>query len=215
MQNIQEMNAQMDPTITTVTGQAPEPTTEETTAQGQEPGAEQSTPDIETLLKEVKTLRKEAASWRTKLRATEEAEEQRRRSEMTELEKLKADLEAERQARAAAETQRTQQLLRTQVISAAAKAGFNDPEDAVRLLDQTALEIDDQGRIGGLERELKALLAAKPYLAKQTGTISPTNPAGGAPAQSDQDRLRRIYGMGGQSNVFGGQGGGVFWNTKE
>lgn len=194
------------------TGQAPTTPTEETTAQGQEPGAE-STPDIEALLKEVKTLRKEAASWRTKLRAAEEAEEQRKRSEMTELEKLKADLEAERQARATAETQRQQQLLRTQVISAAAKAGFNDPEDALRLLDQTALEIDDQGRIGGLERELKALLAAKPYLATKTGTISPTNPAGGPQGQSTEDRLKRIYGMGSGANVFGGQGGGVFWST--
>ena len=199
----------MDPTIT---GQAPT-TEEQTTTQGQEPGAEQSTPDIETLLKEVKTLRKEAASWRTKLRQAEETEEQRRRSEMTELEKLKADLEAERQARATAEQQRTQQLLRTQVISAAAKAGFNDPEDAVRLLDQTALEIDDHGQIGGLERELKALLAAKPYLATKTGTILPTNPAGGAPGQSPEERLKRIYGMGSSANVFGGSGGGVFWST--
>jgi len=209
VQHIQEMNAQMDPTMT---GQAP--TTEETTTQGQEPGAEQSTPDIEALLKEVKTLRKEAASWRTKLRQAEETEEQRRRSEMTELEKLKADLEAERQARATAEQQRTQQLLRTQVVSAAARAGFNDPEDAVRLLDQTALEIDDHGQIGGLERELKALLAAKPYLATKTGTISPTNPAGGAPGQSTEERLKRIYGMGGGANVFGGSGGGVFWSTS-
>ena len=196
------------------TGQAPTPTTEETTAQGQEPGAEQSTPDIEALLKEVKTLRKESASWRTKLRAAEEAEEQRRRSEMTELEKLKADLDAERQARATAEQQRQQQHLRTQVVSAAAKAGFNDPEDAVRLLDQTALEINEHGQIGGLERELKALLAAKPYLATKTGTISPTNPAGGPQGQSTEDRLKRIYGMGGGANVFGsGQGGGVFWST--
>jgi hypothetical protein len=204
------MNAQMDPTMT---GQAPT-TEEQTTTQGQEPGAEQSTPDIEALLKEVKTLRKEAASWRTKLRQAEEADEQRKRSEMTELEKLKADLEAERQARAAAEQQRQQQLLRTQVISAAAKAGFNDPEDAVRLLDAQALEIDDHGQIGGLDSELKRLLAAKPYLAAKTGTISPTNPAGGAPGQSTEERLKRIYGMGGGgAKMFGGQGGGVFWST--
>lgn len=195
-----------------LTGQAPGTPTEET-AQGQEPGAEQSTPDIDVLLKEVKSLRQEAASWRTKLRKAEEAEEQRKRSEMTELEALKADLEAERQARAQAETQRTQQLLRTQVISAAAKMGYNDPEDAVRMLDQTALELDDKGQIGGLERELKALLAAKPYLAKQSGTISPTNPAGGAQGPSTEERLKRIYGMGGKSDVFGGPGGGVFWST--
>lgn len=200
----------MEPTLT---GQAPTPTTEQETTQGQEPGAEQSTPDIEALLKEVKTLRKEAASWRTKLRAAEEAEEQRRRSEMTELEKLKADLEAERQARAQAETQRQQQLLRTQVIAAAAKAGFNDPDDAIRLLDAETLEINEHGQIVDLDKQLAGLLKSKPYLATKTGTISPTNPAGGPQGQSTEERLKRIYGMGGQSNVFGGQGGGVFWST--
>lgn len=201
---------------TPLTGQEPTTPTEQSTTQGQEPGAEQGTPDVDALLKEVKALRKESASWRTKLRAAEEAEEERKRSEMTELEKIKADLDAERQARATAEQQRTQQHLKLQVVSAAARAGFNDPEDAVRLLDQSALEIDDQGQIGGLERELKALLQAKPYLAaKTTGTITPTNPAGGAPAQSKEERLRRIYGIGREANIFGGEGGGVFWSTTE
>lgn len=203
---------------TPLTGQAPTsqaqaaipPTTEDTDGQ-----APQGTPDIEELLKEVRALRKEAGSYRTKLRAAEEAEEQRKRSEMTELEKLKADLDAERQARTAAEQQRQQQLLRSQVISAAAKAGFNDPQDAVNLLNPENLVISDDGQIGGLEQELKALLTAKPYLAKQSGTISPTNPAGGAAGQSDAERLKRIYGLTGKSNIFGGPGGGVVWNSKE
>ena len=191
------------------TGQAPTPTTEETTAQGQEPGAEQSTPDIETLLKEVKTLRKEAASWRTKLRTAEEAEEQRRRSEMTELEKLKADLDAERQARATAETQRTQQLLRTQVISAAAKAGLNDPEDAVRMLDTSEMTVADDGTVDGLEQALGALLKAKPYLIKSTsGTISPTNPAGGPQRPSDEQLRQELFGGRSKPALF--EGGGVF-----
>ena len=191
-----------------LTGQAPGTPTEETTAQGQEPGAEQSTPDIEALLKEVKTLRKEAASWRTKLRQAEETEEQRRRSEMTELEKLKADLEAERQARAQAETQRTQQLLRTQVISAAAKAGLNDPEDAVRMLDTSEMTVADDGTVDGLEQALGALLKAKPYLIKSTsGTISPTNPAGGQQRPSDERLRQELFGTR-KSDLFGG--GGVY-----
>lgn len=192
-----------------LTGQAPGTPTEETTAQGQEPGAEQSTPDIEALLKEVKTLRKEAASWRTKLRQAEETEEQRRRSEMTELEKLKADLEAERQARATAETQRTQQLLRTQVISAAAKAGLNDPEDAVRMLDTSEMTVADDGTVEGLEQALAALLKAKPYLIKSTsGTISPTNPAGGQQRTSDEQLRQELFGGRSKPTLF--EGGGVY-----
>jgi len=192
-----------------LTGQAPTPTTEQETTQGQEPGAEQSTPDIDALLKEVKTLRKEAASWRTKLRAAEEAEEQRKRSEMTELEKLKADLEAERQARAAAEQQRQQQLLRTQVISAAAKAGLNDPEDAVRMLDTSEMTVADDGTVEGLEQALGALLKAKPYLIKSTsGTISPTNPAGGPQRPSDEQLRQELFGGRSKPALF--EGGGVF-----
>ena len=140
------MNAQMD---TPLPGQAPETKTEEIVTQGQEPGAEQKAPDVDALLTEVKSLRREAASWRTKLRQAEEAEEQRKRSEMTELEKLKADLEAERQARAKAEEQRRGQLLRTQVITAAARIGFNDPDDALRMIDASTLEVDDQGAVDG------------------------------------------------------------------
>lgn len=191
------------------TGQAPTTPTEETTTQGQEPGAEQSTPDIEALLKEVKTLRKEAASWRTKLRAAEEADEQRRRSEMTELEKLKADLEAERQARATAEQQRTQQLLRTQVISAAARAGLNDPEDAVRMLDTSEMTVADDGTVEGLDDALARLLKAKPYLIKSTsGMISPTNPAGGQQRPSDEQLRQELFGGRSKPALF--EGGGVY-----
>lgn len=193
----------MDPLLT---GQAPEPQTEEPT-DGQAPQGEQ--PDIEGLLKEVKQLRREAASWRTKLRTAEEAEEQRRRSEMTELERLKADLEAERQARAQAEQQRTQQLLRTQVISAAAKAGLNDPEDAVRMLDTSEMTVADDGTVDGLEEALGALLKAKPYLIKSTsGMISPTNPAGGQQRTSDEQLRNELFGGRSKPALF--EGGGVY-----
>lgn len=195
----------MDPPLQ---AQAAETPTEEPT-DGQAPQGEQQTPDIDELLKEVKQLRREAASWRTKLRSAEEAEEQRRRSEMTELEALKADLEAERQARAQAETQRTQQLLRTQVISAAAKAGLNDPEDAVRMLDTSEMTVADNGTVEGLEQALAALLKAKPYLIKSTsGTISPTNPAGGQQRTSDEQLRQELFGGRSKPALF--EGGGVY-----
>lgn len=193
-------------------GQAPETPTEEQQPTGQEPG-EQSKPDADALLAEVKSLRKEAASWRTKLRQAEEAEEQRKRSEMTELDKLKADLEAERQARAQAEEQRRNQLIRTQVITAAARAGFNDPEDAMRMLDTSTLEVDDAGAVDGLEAALSALAKAKPYLIKSTaGTISPTNPAGGRQPTTDDQMRQEMFGPR-KPGVF--EGGGVFWQSQE
>jgi hypothetical protein len=185
---------------------------------GQETGEqEQAQPDVAQLLNEIKALRRENAKWRTQLRGVEEAQQAKARAEMTELERLQAELREAQEARTRAEQDRRQVAIRSQVVTAAAKAGFNDPEDAYRMLDASTLDVDDNGTAGGLDVALKDLLKTKPYLAKQAtpGTYSPTNPAGGSPQESDQARMARIYGTGGgKSGVFGGSGGGVVWNTK-
>ena len=188
-------------------GQAP--TTPDTDGQGPQGTTEASQLDADALAKELKAVRKEAAAYRTKLRQAEEDAETRKRAEMTELERLKADLEAERQARTEAEEQRQRQIARTQVIAAAARLGFNDPEDAIRMLDQSTLEVDDAGNIDGLDDALSALVKSKPYLIKSTtGTISPTNPAGG-PQRMSQEQMRQE--MFGPKNTKLFDGGGVFW----
>lgn len=188
------------PTIPDTDGQEPQGTTEA------------SQLDADALAKELKAARKEAAAYRTKLRQAEEDAEARKRAEMTELERVKADLEAERKARQEADDRRQALALRTQVITAAARLGFNDPEDAIRMLDQSTLEVDDAGSIDGLDDALGALVKAKPYLIKSTtGTISPTNPAGG-PQRTTQDQLRQE--MFGPKNTRLFEGGGVFWSQE-
>jgi hypothetical protein len=184
---------------------------------GQDAGSEQAEqPSIDELQREVKKLRKEAASWRTQLRSAQEAEAAAKRAEMTEAERLKAELAEEREARTRAEADRRAVTIRSQVISAAAKAGFADPDDAYRMLDANTLEVGDDGTVDGLDATLKELLKAKPYLAgKSTGTFSPTNPSSGAAGASDSEILAEIYGIGRKANLWGGQGGGVFWNKPE
>ena len=191
-------------------GQAPE--TPDTDGQEPQGTTEASQLDAEALAKELKAVRKEAAAYRTKLRQAEEDAEARKRAEMTELERIKADLEAERKARQEADQRRQQQAIRTQVVTAAARMNFADPEDALRMLDQSALEVDDAGNIDGLDAALTALAKAKPYLIKSTtGTISPTNPAGG-PQRTTQDQLRQE--MFGPKNTKLFEGGGVFWSQE-
>lgn len=188
----------------------------ETITPSQEPGTDDQqtaqTPDVNALLKEIKDLRKEAAGWRNKLRQAEEAEQARQRSEMTELERIKADLEAERQARTQAEQRQREQLVRTQVIAAAARQGFTDPDDAIRMLDTSGLEADESGKIDGLDNALQQLAKAKPYLLKPMAMISPTNPAGG-PQRTTDDQLRKELFGAKPSTLFGG--GGVYWPTQE
>lgn len=201
------MNAQMEDVTP---GQAPE--TPDTDGQVPQGTTEAAQLDAETLAKELKAVRKEAAAYRTKLRQAEEDAEARKRAEMTELEKVRADLEAERKARQEADQKRQQQALRTQVVTAAARMNFADPEDALRMLDQSTLEVDDAGNIDGLDDALSALVKAKPYLIKTTtGTISPTNPAGGKQPTSAEQMRAEMFGQQ-TSKLF--DGGGVFWSQE-
>jgi chromosome segregation ATPase len=175
---------------------------------GQDAGEqqEQAQPDYDSLQKELKALRRENAKWRTQLRAIEEREQEKAKAEMTEAERLKAELKEAQEARTRAERERQAVFVKSQVISAAAKAGFADPEDAYRMLD--TLEVDDEGRVDGLGDALAGLLKAKPYLAKQNAAnFSPTNPAAGAGKPSDEQILQEIYGSR-RSTLF--TGGGVF-----
>jgi len=178
----------------------------------QDSAEEKQAPSVEELLRQIKALNKENAKWRTTLRSVEEEREAKAKAEMTELERLKADLAKAEEARTKAEQARLQIAIKSQVIAAAAKANLNDPEDAYRMLDPATLDVDDSGRVSGLDEAIKELLKGKPYLLKQTSnTYSPTNPAGGPGKQSDREILNEIYG-GRKANIWGGEGGGVYWN---
>lgn len=184
---------------------------------GQEPAnstEQDETPDVDALLGEIKKLRNENAKWRTSLRKMEAQQEEKQRAEMTELERLKADLKAAEEARTRAEQERLQTLVRSQVVAAASRLDFADPSDAFRMLDVSTLEVDDSGRVQGLDAALQELAKSKPYLVKRnTPAYSPTNPTGGAPGMSDADILNDIYGPK-KSPLFDKQQGGVFWTTK-
>jgi len=167
---------------------------------GQEPtGNEQSaqpesTLDVEALAAELKKVRREAAKYRTTLRKLEEADAERKKAEMTESERIKAEL-AEAQTKAAeAEQRATETMLRMSVVSAAATAGFNDPMDAWSMIDIATLEVSDDGTVTGVEEAVAGLLKDKPYLAKQQGGITPTNPQGGPVQETDEQKRVRILG---------------------
>jgi uncharacterized protein (DUF885 family) len=70
--------------------------------------------------------------------------------------------------------------LRSAVVGTASRLGFADPDDAVRLVDRTSLEFDDAGEPKDVEKALKALLAAKPYLASTAVRPSGSADAGNA-----------------------------------
>ena len=187
-------------------GQEPKQTDDQESTEEQ--NEQQSTLDQAALAAELKKVRSEAASYRTKLRKAEEADEARKKSEMTETERLKAELQEAQTKAVEAEKQAAETVLRMSVVSAAAKAGFNDPSDAWGMIDHATLEVSEDGTVTGVDEAIAGLLKGKPYLAKTTkGTITPTNPQGGPLSESDDDRRARIYGQKGSS--FWGGGGVV------
>jgi len=180
-----------------------EPKTEET--DGQEPkGQEQqgtSLTDIKALQDQLNKARNEAADYRAKLKETQKSKQDE--ADKT-VDQLKGLLEEAQEKLDATEKRAQQALVRAQVTAVAAKLGFNDPSDAWSMIDHETLEVSGDGQIKDVEAALKGLLEAKPYLAKQKGTITPTNPPGGTPPETDEAKRARLYGKGSASFFDGG-----------
>ena len=176
---------------------------------GQESPGEQGGLSLEAMEAELRRARREAAKYRTELRQLEKADEERKRSEMSEVEKLKADLVAANAKAEEAAALAREQALRNAIFAEAIKPEYNVRPNALEILwkeiDRSALEVDDNGKAEGLADEIKAVLIRLPFLQsekKATGKISPTNPEGGQANITDEQLKREL---------FGGAGHGDFW----
>lgn len=109
--------------------------------------------------------------------ATEQLKEQERWKELAE--QREAEL-------ATLRTNMRSATINNAVVAEAAKLGFADPSDAMRMLDASSLSVAEDGSVAGVSDLLKALADSKPYLLAQTQTatpktpsLNPSNPAGG------------------------------------
>lgn len=175
------------------------PVAEESTPTGQEP--ERLEIDVEAMRKELAEARREAAKYRTSLRKFEQDQQAKAAENMTAEDRHQAQLADLQRQLAAAEQTARDRLVRSAVIAAAAKAGFNDPDDAFHLVDSTAFEIADDGTVSGIDAAIQAIAKSKPYLVRAKTASSAAAPAGG-PQKASEDQLRR--------ELFGNQGG-PFW----
>ncbi|HDR7641231.1 phage scaffolding protein [Bacillus wiedmannii] len=124
---------------------------------------------------------------KAKLVAFEQADEERRKQEMTEVERLQAEkdeaakkaVEASELAQKAQE-QANSRILNTEIKSVARSLNANDPNDVLALLDKTEIKIDEEGNIQGVESAVDALKTIKPWMFKQVIGVdasSGSNPA--------------------------------------
>jgi hypothetical protein len=110
----------------------------------------------------VEELRRESAGYRTRAQQAETQLEQTQKASGQQL--------TEAMNRATAAEQRLNELtVANALVAEAARMGFHDPEDAVRLADIAQVELKE-GRVQGVEDVLKALATKKPHLLKGRAT---------------------------------------------
>lgn len=123
--------------------------------------------DVNRILKKAKLEAGDVAELKRKAAEFDRLSE----AQKTELEKAteKAARDAEARAKAEADATWLPRVLRSEVKVAAA-GKLADPEDALRLLDLSSFELDDEGNVDGkaVAKAIDELLEAKPYLAAGT-----------------------------------------------
>ena len=139
----------------------------------------------------VKSLREEAAKYRTKAKELESKLETLP-TEITSKVLKALGLEPDPQknfeqqlAEANRKAQEAEQKAKARLIAAevkllAAEMGLIDADAALALMDKSSVEVDDAGNVKGVKEALEALAKAKPWLKKQaSGPVgSGTNPPG-------------------------------------
>lgn len=99
---------------------------------------------------------------------------------LSETEKLRKQVSDYERQVADAATRDQEHRLRLATITGAAKLGFADPEDALRMLDRTAVEFEDDGTPRNVNELLTDLLKRKTYLASASATPSGSQDLGNA-----------------------------------
>lgn len=145
----------------------------------------------------------------TKLKEFEEAQ-------LSEQERLQKQLDEERQARERAEATAKARSMRSALIAEAAKLNFNDPNDAVALVDPGQIEWTDDGEVKNADKLVRTLAEQRKYLIKSGRSLEPFDPSGGEPIRETAAQKRaRLYGGGfdlWNTDLPGTQhGGGVIW----
>jgi len=150
------------------------------------PGEGGGDPDPELTKEYVAKLRKESEGHR--LKAAEQ--QQQREALAAELSKTKADLEAAQTARVSAEKAAIDaksvadaRVISVELRAAAAAAGLIDADD-LRLVDASALKLNEKGEVEGTTAIVDALKASKPHLfaAPKTPEPAPTRTSNADPA---------------------------------
>lgn len=133
---------------------------------------------------------------KSKLTELQAAEDERKRGEMTEIERYKTDLEKAQSSYRALESELTsmresvkQERIRNAFITAAQAANIAYIDDAWALADRSGINVGDDGNIAGVDAVIASLVETKPFLVAQ----NPTKPKTiGDPTPSVEEKTRTL-----------------------
>jgi hypothetical protein len=162
---------------------------------------EQALTELEQARKALKAVNSESAGRRKRLDELESAEQARERAKLSEVEQATKDRDAaaaklkDAEERATAmEKAHRESIIRYEVQLAALTMGIVDPDAAVKLMDWEKIVFADDGKPKNVDAVLKALVGAKPYLAKATsGSSGLGTPPGKQKSQQPADGDREAF----------------------
>jgi len=150
--------------------------------------------------------------------------EELKRAQLTESERLKADAADARKAaadaeaaRQAAEQARQSALVEAEIIAQAA-GRFANPKAVSKLIDRTAVKLDEKGQVVGVAEALETLAKAEPWTLAQAAdtntkakapAIGATNGKPGAGGTAQEVLASKYFGRGRGSGFFEPKSDGV------
>jgi len=169
------------------------------TPAGDAPDAANDKAELEEVRAALKRANAEAAKRRKALDAFEKADEERKLEAMSELEKLQAKLTAAQDRAVAVERDARQAKINGAVALQAAQMSFHDPADAQTFLGSVEFEVNEAGKVEGVEAALNKLAEDRPYLVKTASTQDPDARKRGASTEqvvsTEQAEINRRYGI--------------------
>lgn len=155
-------------------------------------GTESEAERVARLERELAEARREAAGYRTRASAAEKAAEAAATAGMSEAEKQAAEARKLTEQNAALQRQLQDQIIRGTALEAATRLGYRNPDVAYRLLDRAQLEFNDEGAPKNVEKLLRELLAAEPYLAKANGADFGGGNRGATPGSNGKPGMNEL-----------------------
>lgn len=140
---------------------------------GQEPGTGTRTfteSELQAIVRDRLARQKRQFADYEELKTAKQKLDELETAQMTELEKVKAQVEKLQVERDAAQQLAQDRLIRSAFVAEAARAGAAHPEDAFALADLSGVAIDDAGQVSGVSAAVTALVEAnRLVLASQPG----------------------------------------------